>query len=218
MFNNHKMIIINNLNVLGNSIMDINHVAVAAITSEYPNYDNVYNAGILTPPVQILMRWADGDPYIMQTEYPRYLSLDTNADEFIVGLLAALTKRDIVLYIPTDEYMIFGQFLLNHLYYMYGVVVENTTIPGMQPTQFYIMPEKIPFIISKLYMYDLMESNVFLELYPANYNLPDFVINKLAMELKPLDNRATFVDYANYFNNIVRSKMNIGVNMVEVNK
>lgn len=216
MFNNHKMSVVTDLNVLGQAINDINYVSIAAVTTnDYPRYSNIYNAAILLPPTQILMQWADGNPVVIQNQYPAYLANNKEADGFIVALLAALTKKNVVLYIPKDDFNVFGPVLLQHLYYMYGITVE-VLIAGLQQTQFSIIPDKIPFILSKLYMNDLLDANVLLDAYPPQYALPDFVINKLAFELRPLDNTATFQDYANYFNGVVAKRIGNKINMVEV--
>lgn len=214
MFNNHTLSVINNLEILGQRIYDKDRLAVAAITtSDYPKLENIYNAAILVPPTEILMAWADGDPLVMQNAYPRYLCTET-PDGMIVALLGLLTQKDVCLYIPADEFNVFGQFLLNHIYYFYGIICNTPS------TNFAMDQTKVPFLLSKFYMIDIMDANNYLEAYPANAQLPDFVINKLANELHPFANGATFAEYANYFNSLNMSKASgrVNVNMVEVVK
>ena len=200
MFNNHAMSVITDLRMLGPEINNIDLIAVAAITTnDYPKLPNVYNACILMPPTEILMRWADGDQYILQYQYPQYLRTQI-ADDMIVALIALLTRKNVVLYIPSDEFNVFGRMLLDHIYFNYGIVCNTPT------TQFNMDQSKIPFLISRFFMIDAMEANDYLSAYPANALLPEFVINKLAEELRPFAYQATFQQYAEYFNQLNRSK------------
>lgn len=200
MFNNHTMSVVLDLNMIGPGINNKDFITVAAITtSQYPNLPNIYNASILIPPTEILMRWADGDQLIMQNEYPRYLMTQA-PDEMLTAFIAALTQRNIILYIPKDEFMVFGQILLNHIYFMYGIICNFGN------TVFSIDQSKLPFIISKFLMIDVMEAKDYLDAYPANQMLPDFVINKLAEQLQPFPYPATFQQYRDYFNKLNASK------------
>lgn len=200
MFNNHTMSLVTNLSIIGPEINNPEFVTVAAITtSDYPQHPNIYNASILMPPIDILTRWADGDPLVMQYEYPRYL-MQLDPDNMISALVASLTRKNIIIYIPQDEFNIFGQLLLNHIYYVYGITLTTPT------TQFSIIPSKIPFIMAKFYSIDVMDANEFLASYPANVQLPDFVIGKLAAELNPFNRPVTFQEYAEYFNQLNNSK------------
>ena len=56
-------------------------------------------------------------------------------------------------------------------------------------------------------MMDVMEAQVFLDSYPGNYQLPDFVINKLAQDLHPFNYPASYEEYKNYFNTLNASKL-----------
>lgn len=210
MFNNHTMTLITDLNILGPSINNTDFIAIAAITdSDYPKLPNIYNAAILMPPTELLMEWADGNYLILQNEYPSYLSTK-DPDDMIIALIAAMTKKNIVLYIPADEFMIYGQMLLNHLYYIYGITCN------FMGTQFSINQSKIPFIISKFYLQDIMEAKTYLDLYPANQLLPQGVINKLAEDLHPFNRPATFQEYEQYFNTLNAQKITNKIDMVKV--
>ena len=200
MFNNHTMSIVTDLRVLGPEINNTDFIAIAAITTnDYPKLSNIYNASILIPPTEILMRWADGDPYILQSQYPLYLRTQT-PDDMIVALIALLTKRNVVLYIPNDEFNIFGMMLLDYIYFNYGIICNTPT------TQFSMDQTKIPYLLSRFFMIDAMEPNDYLAAYPANALLPEFVINKLANEMRPFAFQATFQQYAEYFNSLNASK------------
>lgn len=198
MFNDHTMSVITNLNMIGNEINNMNFITIAAITSDRPQHPNIYDAGILMPPTEILMAWADNVPLVIQNEYPRYL-MTKDPDNMIVALIAALTKKNIVLYIPKDEFEIFGMELLNYLYMVYGITCN------FGATQFSIDQNKIPYIISKFYMMDLMDKEDYIGAYPAKWSLPDFVIGKLAAEYHPFNHQATFEEYKMYFNQLIAS-------------
>ena len=200
MFNNHAISVVTDLRILGPEINNKDFLAVAAITTnDYPKLPNIYNASILMPPTEILMKWADGDPYILQYQYPQYLRTQI-PDDMIVAIIALLTKKNIVLYIPNDEFNIFGKMLLDHLYFNYGIICNTPT------TKFSIDQTKIPFLLSRFYMIDAMEPADYISAYPANALLPEFVINKLAEDLKPFDYPATFQQYADYFNKLNAAK------------
>jgi hypothetical protein len=196
------MSVVTDLNMIAGYINNIDLVTVAAITAtgNYPNHPNIYNAGILMPPTEILMRWADGDDFAMQNDYPAYLA-SRDPDEMIVALLAAMTKKNIILYIPYDEFMVYGEILLNHIYYMYGITCNLMNV------QFNVNQTKIPYIMSKFYMMDLMDPEDYISMYPSNQPLPNFVINKLAVQLHPFNRPATYEEYVSYFNNMNANKI-----------
>ena len=202
MFNGHSMSLITDMNMVANDIKNIDFMLVATITStESYEAPNIYYAGVLMPPTDMLMKWADGDYLILQNEYPQYL-LSKDCDDMIVALIASMTKRNVVLYIPKDEYDVYGELLLRHLYLVFGITC-NTPF-----SRFSVIPEKIPFIMAKFYMLNIMDPQEFLMSYPINYPLPDFVINKLVMDIRPVCNmNMTFLDYKNYFENLRRPKL-----------
>ena len=88
MFNNHAISVVTDLRILGPEINNKDFLAIAAITTnDYPKLPNIYNASILMPPTEILMKWADGDPYILQYQYPQYLRTQI-PDDMIVAIIA----------------------------------------------------------------------------------------------------------------------------------
>lgn len=200
MFNNHTMTMVHDLNMVAGAIRNIDFITVAAITtSTYPDLPNVYDASILIPETEILMEWADGNQLILQNEYPKYL-MSKDCDDMIVALIAALTQKNIILYIPKEEFDVYGMMLMNHIYYVYGITMNYMN------TVFSVNPAKLPFIMAKFFIMGIMEANDFINAYPANYPLPEFVINKLAEELRPFQYPATFEQYADYFNKLNASK------------
>lgn len=216
MFNDHSMTVVNNLGIIGPEINNIDFITIAAVTtSEYPQLPNIYNASILMPPTEILMAWADGQPLVLQNEYPKWL-MSKDVDDMIIALIGALTKKNIIIYIPKDEFNIFGPMLLNHIYYTYGITCNYLN------SQFSINYSKIPLIISKFFMCDMMTPEDYLEAYPANAMLPEWVINKLAIQMNPFNGRqVSFQEYYDYFNKLNVSKiptknLNDMVRIVEV--
>lgn len=202
-FSGHKMYMITDLNVLGNNILNTDMLIVASVTDNSDPSQNIYCASVLIPPTELLMRWADGDPVVMQNQYPQYLMNSMDADEMITSLIAVLMRKDVYIYIPQSEFNIFGMNLLNHIYYVYGITMCTPT------TQFNFDYSKLPFILSKFYMFNILTANDFLNSYPGNYKLIPFVINKLANELHPFNRPATWEEYANYFNDwIVKNNSN----------
>lgn len=200
MFNNHSMSLVLDLNMVAREIRDVDFVTVAAVTtSNIPEAPNIFYAGILVPPTELLMEWADGNELAIYNKYPYYLQTQ-ECDEMIITFLAALTKKHVIWYIPRDEFDIFGNTFMDYLYYTYGIIMNTPT------THFSIDPHRIPIIISKFYMLNIMDPDEYLNMYPWQYKLPDFVINKLAYDFKPFDRPATFEEYSEYFNRINASK------------
>lgn len=204
MFNWHTMSVVPDLKMLGDNIRNVDYIVVAAITTgTYPeNLPNVHYAGILIPPTEMMMEWVDGDTFVLQNEYPKYL-MEQEPDEMIVALIAAMTRRNVVLYIPDEEFQVFGQLLLNHIYYMYGITCNTPW------TTFAVDPNKIPLIMTKFYLMNVMDAKDYLDGYPGNYQIPDQAIYKLAQELHPLgpNAQATFEQYKQYFNQLNASKL-----------
>lgn len=211
MFNNHQISVITDLGQLGQNIYLRDALVVAAITTTYqlPDLPTIYQAGILTPPFEMLQRWADGDQFVLMNEYPAYLQCK-ECDDLIIAFLAALTIKDIFLFIPPEDLNIYGKMLLDHLYFNYGITCNFMNV------RFSIQQSKIPFIISKFYMNDLMTPNEYLATYPGNYSLPQFVIGKLAEDLHPFNYVAQFQDYEAYFNNLNAAKLTANKPMVRI--
>lgn len=201
LFKNNTMTLITDLRNIGPEINNTDFVAIACVDglSDFKNHPNAYDASILLPPTELLMAWADGNQIAMRVEYPKYLACDKDADDMIIALITALTKKNIIIYIPQDEYDIFGPILIQHIYFQYGIVMNTPT------TAFSFDESKLPLLISKFYMMDLMEPMDYINSYPRALVLPPFVINKLATDLHPFEN-ATFEQYAEYFNKMVAQK------------
>lgn len=209
MFNNHRMSCVTSLDPIYRDIQNIDYYTIAAITTSYYNQNmpNISYAGVLVPPTNMLMMWADGDYDIIKREYPSYL-LTKDCDDMIVAFLAALTRKNIVLYIPDDEFDVYGPILLDHIYLTYGITCDTPF------SQFSYNPYKIPLIISRFYVMDIMDVDTYWSMYPPNYQLPDFVINKLASDMHPFPEGASFDQYKDYFNKLNYSRM---VNVSPIN-
>lgn len=204
LFKNNTMTLITDLRNIGPEINNTDFVAIACVDGlgDFKNHPNAYDASILLPPTELLMAWADGNQIAMRVEYPKYLACDKDADDMIIALITALTKKNIIIYIPQDEYDIFGPILIQHIYFQYGIVMNTPT------TAFSFDESKLPLLISKFYMMDLMEPMDYINSYPRALALPPFVINKLATDLHPFEN-ATFEQYAEYFNKMVAHKSSV---------
>ena len=203
MFNNHTMSVVTDMNFLLNIQQDYQNYIVATITQlpliGVPN--NIYYAGILYPPTELLMEWADGNN-VLAVEYPKYL-MSGDCDDMIVALIGSVTQNNVILYIPQDEFNIFGRILLDHIYYLYGVVCNTPT------TQFYVVPEKLPLLTVKFYLLDLMDGRVFLESYPENYNIPDAVLIRLSEELAPYNSFRDMQECRQYFDSLRGTKKKV---------
>lgn len=209
LFKNNTMTLIVDPRAIGPEINNMDFVAVACVNGleDFKNHPNAYDASILLPPTELLMAWADGNQMLMRTEYPKYLINNKDADDMIIALITALTKKNIVLYIPQEEYSIFGPILIQHIYFQYGITMNTSA------TRFSFDESKLPLLISKFYMMDLMEPIDYIKSYPSSLLLPQFVINKLAVDLHPFEN-ATFEQYADYFNKLVAQNAALNNEMV----
>ena len=203
MFNNNTMSLITDSDMLMNEARNLDFITVAAIVSDddYPHGPNVYYAGVLVPQTELLMRWADGDQTAINIDYINYLQTQ-ECDDMIVAIIAGMTKKNILVYIPKEEYDIYGAQLLNYMWNMYGIIM-NTPF-----SQFSVDRNKIPLIISKFYLMGIMDANEYMAAYPYNLTLPDWVINKLAMDFHPFNSAASFEQYKDYFNNLNANKIN----------
>ena len=105
LFKNNTMTLITDPRAIGPEINNTDFVAIACINgvTDFKNHPNAYDASILLPPTELLMAWADGNQIAMQVEYPKYLACDKDADDMIVALITALTKKNIIIYIPQEE-------------------------------------------------------------------------------------------------------------------
>lgn len=208
-FGGHTLSVVTDLNMVANEINNIDFTFVISldVNGGQANNPNIYNMPILVPPMELLAAWADGVPFIMQNQYPNYL-MSKDQDETIVSILAALVKKNVIIYIPKDDFNIYGTMLLNHIYYTYGIIMNSPT------TTFMFDESKIAIILSKFYLLDLMVADDFLKSYPSNYKLIGDVINKLAMEVHPFNYPASYNQYAEYFNNLILNNRGEQISMM----
>ena len=198
MFNNHFMTVLTDYQQT--YTMDPSQNLVASISVDVtPDNPVVKYAGILVPPTDMLMSWVDGNILIMQNQYPYYLATK-ECDDLITALLAALCVKNVYLYMPQESFNIFGQALLDYLYYNYGIQIS--------PNGFNVDQSKVPYIMSKFYALGLMDVNEYLDAYPGMYSLPDFVIQKLTIDLDPFQGiPKSFEECKSYFNQLLASKL-----------
>lgn len=201
MFNNHTMSLVTDVNMIGPVINNFDFVTVAAITTNIPRHPNFYNASILMPPTEALMEWADGNIEIYSDIYYKYLIYDELCDSFILSLIAALTKKNVILYIPEDEVSIYSNILLRVLYDKYGIVVSTPY------NRFFFNIARLPYILCGFYNLGVMEGKDFIDAYPPEaLPLPDHIIYKLAQDLKPFNRQAAYGEYVEYFTKLILSK------------
>ena len=207
MFNNHTMTVLEDLRILGPAINNVDYLTIAAVTTDgqYPDLPNIHEASILLPPTELMMFYVDNmnDPRaeaLFKNEYAKYLN-SKDPDDMIVSLLAALTVRNVVIFIPQDEFQLFGPVLMNHLYFTYGITCNFRNVV------FNFDLTKVPFIMSKFYMIGVMEPQVFLDSYPIEAALPPFVVDPLYDEVRPNAQPMTFEQKAYYLDNLRRSRV-----------
>lgn len=199
------MTVLDDLRILGPAINDIEYLTIAAVTTDgqYPDLPNIHEASILLPPTDLMMFYVDGmgNPQVEATfknEYIKYLD-SKDPDDMIVSLLAALTIKNVVIFIPYDEFSLFGDVLLAHLYYRFGITCNFRNV------LFNFDLTKVPFIMSKFYMIGVMEAQVYLQSYPINAPMPPFVIDALYDEVRPNNIPVSFTDKVMYIGNLRRS-------------
>jgi hypothetical protein len=202
------MTALDDLRILGPSINDVDLLTIAAVTTDgqYPDLPNIHEVSILIPPTELMMCYFDtvnenpAAEAIFKSEYAKYLDTK-DPDDMIVSLLAALTVRNVVIYIPHDEFRLFGDVLLNHIYYRYGIICN------FRNTVFNFDVTKVPFIMSKFYMIGVMEAQVYLKSYPINVQMPPFVIDALYDEVRPNNVPVSFMEKVAYIDNLRRNMM-----------
>ena len=214
LFKNHQMIMVTNQQLLNRYIYDFDYNVVAGITDQ--QIPGVLNASVLMPPTELLMAWADGDNNAIINGYRMYLNSQC-PDELIVSLLAALTKKNVILYMPKDDFNVYGNIFLDYLNIAYGIKVGFLVEENPYGTPFMFDSNAFPLIISKFYMMDVMSANDFLNSYPPNTNLYPFVVNKLAAELRPYGrNQASFQQYAEFFEYDINKRHNVNKMIVPI--
>jgi len=176
MFNNHTLSLVFDPALLSEAIymgdiVEIINVGDPYNTSELPMIKCVN----LCPSVDLMHKWASyGNNGALIAEYPSEL-FGRMSD--IVGIIASLCYKNVILLMSFEEYTIFGRILENFIINNFGIMPIS-----VYNQQMLIDDTRYPMIISYLYLYGYMTYSAFIDAYPSKYMYPDFVINKLSME------------------------------------
>ena len=142
---------------------------------------NAAPASILLPPYSAVSAFLDGNKQVFFNEYFMHLG-SKEADAFICVMLAASARGiNILLYVPKDEAEnlgfvgAFSQYMFN----AYGVCIGNDN-----GAPFNFNPNFTVNLLCRLYMHDLISYQELLVEYPPNTLIADYIIPKLAFELK----------------------------------
>lgn len=190
-------------------IMDMKDIAgkpnyTVLVLGEYLNIPllpgvNVTQASILLPPYTAAAMQLDGDIMTFKYEYYKYLQSPDVRRYFAVLLLGLLQGRNYALYVQKDEAELpFTTVLLSFLQEVYGIMPGITDNIGYIPCQY--IPSCNPSIL--LYENNLINGNMFLNMYPKGVSIPLPFVEKLIMEYRMNYPQWTIYDYANYFNTL----------------
>jgi len=191
MFNNHTMSIVFDTSLIYDAlympdIVDIINVGDPYNTSELPMVKSI----CLAPSVNLMQKWASyGNNGALLAEYPSEL-FEKMGD--ITGIIAQLCHKNIILFMTFEEYNVYGRMLENFIINNFGIVPIS---PYNQ--QMLIDASRYPMIVSYLYLYGYMTYGGYIDAYPAKYQYPDIVIDKLSAECGLM---GTFEDRKNELN------------------
>jgi hypothetical protein len=191
MFNNHTMSIVFDTSLIYDAlympdIVDIINVGDPYNTSELPMVKSI----CLAPSVNLMQKWASyGNNGALLAEYPSEL-FEKMGD--ITGIIAQLCHKNIILFMTFEEYNVYGRMLENFIINNFGIVPIS---PYNQ--QMLIDASRYPMIVSYLYLYGYMTYSGYIDAYPAKYQYPDIVIDKLSAECGLM---GTFEDRKNELN------------------
>jgi hypothetical protein len=167
-------------------IVDIINVGDPYNTSELPMVKSI----CLAPSVNLMQKWASyGNNGALLAEYPSEL-FEKMGD--ITGIIAQLCHKNIILFMTFEEYNVYGRMLENFIINNFGIVPIS---PYNQ--QMLIDASRYPMIVSYLYLYGYMTYGGYIDAYPAKYQYPDIVIDKLSAECGLM---GTFEDRKNELN------------------
>jgi len=191
MFNNHTMSIVFDTSLIYDAlympdIVDIINVGDPYNTNEFPMIKSI----CLAPSVNLMQKWASyGNNGALLAEYPSEL-FEKMGD--ITGIIAQLCHKNIILFMTFEEYNVYGRMLENFIINNFGIVPIS---PYNQ--QMLIDASRYPMIVSYLYLYGYMTYRGYIDAYPAKYQYPDIVIDKLSAECGLM---GTFEDRKNELN------------------
>lgn len=171
-------------------------VALTANPNELPKpNNNIHVFSDLVPPTPLLMMWADGAQAQFLSGYNYELANNPACHNVIITLLATLVNNNVVLYIPQDEFDIFGMALLEYIRFIFGITVNSLF------SVFSFDDTKIPFILSCFYMEGYMTHEDFIASYPKGLQFYDpAVLFKLGQDFGIMT--LNVADLASYFFNM----------------
>ena len=173
-----------NMDVVRSAVYDQTCKIVALVD----NYDSISRdipnaalGSVLLPPYGAVMQYLDGNVQGFYKEYFEYLG-SKEADTFMCLLLAASARGfNLVIYVPRDEAnnLKFVDALGQYMNMAYGVTIGNDEgLPFNFNTNF------MPQVLCRLYMHDLISYQELLVAYPPNTMLSEYIIPKLALEMR----------------------------------
>ena len=197
---NGKLAITHDVNIVNNTLCNGGKVL---LLSEQPSPNimqspNIIPATILLPPYQCVMAELDGEYDIAKTIYTEYL-VEKEPDMFICAIITALLDplTNILIYVGEDEInMSFVSVLLGYLMNEYGITVTS----DMNNFLYNMAYDAV--ILSKLYLYELIDYQFLLTMYPGPVNLPEYIIPKLIYDINPYISIQTPEAYYCYFNGL----------------
>jgi len=182
-----------------------------ALADNYDQIDefrgfNISLASTLLPCYAAASAELDGDMESFYAIYWNHLATK-EADSLICVIITALIRGiNILLYTPHDEEISFNytNALVRYIYNTYGIAIGNNV------TQFAYNPAFNAVICTRLYMHDLIKSEEFFVLYPAEVDIDIMIIPKLAFEYRSViqhlnTQEEQFVFFNRYKNNIKRA-------------
>ena len=195
------------INIVNNTLCSGGKVL---LLSEQPNpaimqSPNLIPATILLPSYECVAAELDGELEIAGAIYSEYLA-SKEPDMFICAIITALLDpaTNILLYVGQDELnMSFINILIGYLMNEYGIII------GSSIDQFSYNIAYDAVILSKLYLYELINYEFLFTMYPAQVNIPEYIVPKLVHDMNPYLQVQTPEAYYCYFNDFKnRIKLN----------
>lgn len=148
------------------------------------NHPNVIKGTCLLPPMEALIAEADGDERLFDTIYSDYFNTPFMF-EFMSALMASLYNgNNIVLY----YYELNGNNIIpklrQHVFQRYGIYIG---VLGTQDICRYDL-KCLPIWLSHMFLINGLSARDFLINYPPNLNIPQNIMDKIIMEIKPYGN------------------------------
>ena len=173
-------------------------------------YPNMLAGSILLPPYDAVSAEIEEMYFDAATIYSQYLA-SRDPDMFLSALLAASVQGiGLAIYIPREaQNMKFVANFLSYVLYTFGIQIQYGNILYMYNNGF-----DIPNLC-KLYLYDLINIEQFLLMYPSDMSIDPIVLNKLVFETRnPYTKNNTPQEYLEFFNHFRTSVQKAGRMMI----